>query len=414
MQHLVIMADDLTGACDTAAQFLGRGLRPHLFLDPGEIRPGLKVVAADTDSRGRSPAEAYGRVKRAAQAAADAGYKEVYKKIDSTLRGQIGAEVDAVMDQVRFSLAAVCPAFPRMGRTTRDGIHRVGGVPVAQTEAARDPSTPVIESDLCALLRAQSGRRSGLIDLATLRAGRGGAETERLIRDGVELIVFDAETDGDLALVVRVMAGRRPLWVGSAGLAGQLPVTPGSAADIPLPHGARQVLMVAGSASAVTRAQVGRLEGVAVVRLDPSAIWSQGWEGEIDRCHQTLAGALSEGKDAVLCVAGSAAVVATDTGRTGVAPGEVAARIAAGLAEVAARGLPGSAVRGLVLTGGETARAVCSRLGLNQIELLGEVEPGVPLGRFTTRPSLFAVTKAGSFGSDETLLRSLRALKGER
>lgn len=126
----------------------------------------------DTDSRAVAPGEAYERTRLAALQVARMGFKHVYKKLDSTLRGNLGAEIDAVADAISVDCIIVAPAYPKIGRTTRNGIHYVNDVRIDRTETAKDPKSPVAEADLVKLLASQSQRQAGLLPLEALRAAR--------------------------------------------------------------------------------------------------------------------------------------------------------------------------------------------------------------------------------------------------
>ena len=136
-----IIADDLTGAGDAGVQFAAAGLRTRTLRDDWtpESLAGAEVVVVDTASRGLAAEQAYRRVAAAAARLQAAATQVVYKKIDSTLRGPLGAEIDAVLDACGLNLALVCPAYPANGRTLQDGVLLVGGIPVAETPAAADP-----------------------------------------------------------------------------------------------------------------------------------------------------------------------------------------------------------------------------------------------------------------------------------
>src|ERR671933_2238315 len=145
---IALIADDLTGASDAGVQFARRGLAARVLFDlddPAAARD-VEALVVDTDSRALPAAAAYARVRQVADHLRTARPEHVYKKIDSTLRGNLGAEIDAVMDALDFRLAVVAPAFPALGRTTRHGRHHLHGRPVHETEIGRDPKTPVRES----------------------------------------------------------------------------------------------------------------------------------------------------------------------------------------------------------------------------------------------------------------------------
>src|SRR5262245_9552020 len=126
---ITLIADDLTGACDAGAVFAGRG-RVGVFVDPGVLEPGREVAAIDTESRALARDAARHRVRAAARCLRErlaAGF--VFKKIDSTLRGPVGDELEALLDEAGRPMALVCPAFPGQGRTVTGGLLHVDGVP---------------------------------------------------------------------------------------------------------------------------------------------------------------------------------------------------------------------------------------------------------------------------------------------
>jgi uncharacterized protein YgbK (DUF1537 family) len=420
---LALIADDLTGASDAAVQFARRGLATRVLFDltaPCQAE-GVEALAVDTDSRALPGDEAGARVRRIAGHVAAARPRHVFKKIDSTLRGNLGDELDAVLDVFGFRLAVVAPAFPALGRTTHAGVHYLRGSPVHLTEIGHDPHAPVHESNLLRRLAEGSRRTPGLVPLELVERGSAAIRdrADALLRQDVSLLVCDAQRDADLCAIAAAFAGRRDLvWVGSAGLAEVLPPALGLPCRVPRSAGSETadgpVLIVAGSLSEVTRRQVAALEasGCAVtVELDPGAIVgpAAAHEPELARARSALGVALRAG-DALLTVGSDRALVPDAEA------GAVAARIADVLGAVAAESTRAYAVAGLVLTGGETARSVCRQLGVTGVELLAEVEPGVPLGRLVGAevPSLPTVTKAGAFGSDQTLVRALHYLKGDR
>jgi uncharacterized protein YgbK (DUF1537 family) len=424
---IVLVADDLTGAADAGVQLARRGLRTRVLLDLSDAAAcgDVEALSVDTDTRALPAAAAYRRVRQVATKLRAVAPEHVYKKVDSTLRGNLGAEIDAVMDAFGLQLAVVAPAFPALGRTTRRGIHYLRGTPIHQTEIGRDPRAPVTESDIVRVLEGQSRRTAALVPLETVAAGPMAVrrEVDLQLERGARLLVFDAEGDDHLRSVATALADRRDLlWVGSAGLAEQLAEFLGLAVRPPGAPPAEPaggpVLLVAGSASETTRQQVAAFEacpGVRAVRLDPLALVGTAAEcaAEMARCRQALQTALADGDDCALAVEARPESVRGAEQRgaeRGLGRAEVAARIADALGQLAADGLRDHPVGGLILTGGDTARAVCRHLGATGFELLAEVEPGVPLGRLVGQTGLLAVTKAGAFGSEQALVRAREQL----
>ena len=391
---IAVIADDLTGAADTGVQLVHAGYRTAVFFRATEVlADDLDAVAFDTDSRTMPAGFAAKRVLEVAHLAREA--RVVYKKLDSTLRGNVAAELAAALGGARRGRVVVAPAFPAAGRTTVGGIQSVHGVPVDETEMANDPHTPVREAHVPSLL-ADAFSSVGALGAGDL------ADPERVRRtlEDYECVVADADRDADLEALVRAVPDPdRVLWAGSAGLALALgSVYPGPSAGavgvqrVPV----RPVLVVVGSLSGVAREQVRRLVeeygevGVPVGGGEPNAV-----QKAVETAREALAG-------------GTCAVVHSPEDR--VASSE---SVLGSLAEVAWRLSEEGLFEGLVLTGGATAVGVARRLGDSGIRLEGEVETGVPMGTMIGPRPYPVVTKAGGFGGPDTLVGAVEALSGE-
>ncbi|MFK7692333.1 four-carbon acid sugar kinase family protein [Paenibacillus sp. HJGM_3] len=433
MRHIAIIADDLTGASDSGVQFARKGLQSQVVFDLEHLSTATwdyDVVVLDTDSRSVPREVAFDRVTAAASQVKRSGFKHVYKKMDSTLRGNLGAELDAVMDALPFDFAVVAPAYPKIGRTTFNGIHALNGVPIDQTEIARDPKSPVKESDLVKLFTSQSKRKVGLIPLETLHAGYQQVfdQIKLLHQDHTELIVFDAVTEADMQQIAEMLAASeyRILWAGSAGLADYLPKAlsfpVGRSEPAELPSSNKPVLLVAGSISEVTRSQVSTFNTdpqVTAVELNTVQMIAsdEGSLQEVQRCRTVLLTALSTGSDVSLYASSSPEQVKLSKAagaERGWDSTEVSNRIANVLGEIASGILQEVELQGVILTGGDTAKAVCKHLGVSGIQLIKEIEPGIPLGKLVAKSPLWVVTKAGAFGNANSLLHAKHTLKGEQ
>ena len=392
-----IIADDLTGAADTGVQLARAGYRTAVAFRDAPVPPAddLDAVALDTDSRAMPDGFAAKRVLEAGRAVRDASI--VYKKLDSTLRGPIAAELAAALGATGRHRAVVAPAFPAAGRTTADGVQLVRGVPVHETEARDDPRTPVREGHIPTLLAASfpSVRSLGVEDLAD------PATLRRTLEDTV-CVVADATSDEDLEALVRAVPDpSEVLWAGSAGLAlalgGAYP-GPHAGTVSPRPAPVRRVLVVVGSLSEVSRGQLRSLAEECGCATVPVAA---GEAGAAEEALGAARAALAKGA----CAAVHSAEERDPSGATGSVVGSLAEAVA-GLSE---EGL----FDALVLTGGETAVGVARRLGAAGIRLEGEVGPGIPAGSLIGPRPYRVVTKAGGFGEPDTLVRVVRGLLGE-
>jgi len=215
-----IIADDLTGAMDAGVGLARMGL-DTVFILGGKLPSETSVVVTSTDSRDDDPETAYRKVRRQAHKLSD---RYVYKKIDSTLRGNIGSELKAVIDALGIEKAVVSPAFPANKRSVVNGRLLVENVPVDRTAFAKDPVFPVTEAHIPTLLRRQSGLRVGSLSLDDIK--KGPAHISRKITDSQEeVIVADATEQAHLRYIAEALATTAGSWLacGSAGLVMELP-----------------------------------------------------------------------------------------------------------------------------------------------------------------------------------------------
>jgi uncharacterized protein YgbK (DUF1537 family) len=383
--RIAVIADDLTGAADTGVQLVRAGYRTAVKFH-GEDTPTVEIdaVAFDTDSRTMQAGFAAKRVVDVARKVHDE--RVVYKKLDSTLRGNVAAELSAAFGASGRERAIVAPAFPDAGRTTVRGTQLVHGVPVDETVMRDDPQAPVREAHVPTLLADafSSVGTLGVEDVAH-------PERVRLLLEENECVVADAERDSDLAALVQAVPDpARVLWAGSAGLAyaiGSVYPGPREGDMGERRELARAVLVVVGSLSGVAREQVRRL----VEEYGDVAVEAGG-----DDAVAEARGALSGGECAIV-----------HSPEEQIASGEA---VVGSLAEVVGRLSEERLFGGLVMTGGATAVGVARRLGATGIELEGEVEAGVPVGALMGPNPYPVVTKAGGFGGPDTLVRAVQAL----
>jgi len=422
---LAIIADDLTGANDAGVKLAENGLRTSVML--GMDLPSSSesdVCVFDTDSRSLDREQAYERVKKAAEWIKERGFEAVYKKIDSTMRGNVGAEIDAVYDVFRPDFVIIAPAFPMNGRKVVGGYLYVNGQLLHESEMADDPKTPITDSYVPSLLARQTQRPVALLESAILKADPASLtdRLEELASQGISYIVFDSTSEAQLAWIADAVRNSRfnVLWVGSAGLAHYLSGPESEARREPPPAltpSGLPVMLVVGSVNPNTRAQLARaLKSPDVCGIELQSDQVSGSEedrrAEIDRVCQEAFKAFGQGKQLALYSSFPSRAASADlTGGTGVRPDSDA--VASAIGRAAALILDRTGIDSLVLTGGDTAKQVCSHLKIVELELLREVETGIPVGRLKGSKPYWAITKAGSFGAPETLLRLMNVLRGE-
>ncbi|MCJ2037065.1 four-carbon acid sugar kinase family protein [Methylobacterium sp. J-068] len=410
----LILADDLTGAADCAIAFGRRGLPAAVTW--GEVARGeargvvprdLAVLSYDADSRGLSAPAAAERHADLLRRLLEPE-RVLFKKIDSTLRGQPAAETAATLACLKARTGAafgICaPAFPATGRTTVAGRVRVDGRPLEEAEVwRRDHSYP--SADLEEVLGG-AGIATQAVPLADIRAPDLAARLARIAEAGASVAICDAETDADLAAIAAasLRLAPSPFFIGSAGLAHALagvlePVATAPVRVSPNPAGS---LIVVGSLAAASRAATRRLaarDGVVHLPVPPHILLDDpaGRAALAER----VAAVIASGADALVEIAMGADLDMA-----------LGPRLARGLAEaldpVAGR------IGAFAATGGETAAALLARFGVDGIRLVDEIEPGVSLGLTLGRLSVPVATKAGAFGDADSLIRIGERLRAVR
>lgn len=396
---------------------------------PWNFSLGADIVQVyDTETRALAGGEARQRVVTAAAllTARPAPPPWVFKKVDSTLRGNLGIELEASLRGLRWPLAVLAPAFPANRRTVRGGRLFVDGIPVTETSLARDPRTPVRSDRLADAIHETSSLPTHEIGLDAVRAGP--ARLVEILRDlpgALGIAVVDAETEGDLDTVASTLtAVDRALPCGSAGLAhavagvwdaGPEGQDAGEGRADTEDHAqpaerirCRAVVVAVGSAHPVAHEQLAvlrRLLDVPLVSLHPRRLAD----------HKSRSAEVARARGEAARFGGRILALELAPDRGG-GPRDGAARYAIDLAEVGktwaeSRGASGAGGLGLVCTGGDTALAFCRALEARAIWPEGEVSPGVPWSRIeAVRDEGLLVSKAGGFGGPTALVDAVRFL----
>lgn len=353
---MVLVADDLTGACDSAVQFRMHGATSVVHLDlPLRIESASDVNAFTTNSRDVAIKEMEARIRKVASLFQESAPQVVFKKIDSVMRGNPGREIMTTVDAFACDVAVITPAFPDMGRRVHQSQLHVDG------DSAWQPL------DVVAMLRDQGLQECMHVEPAGIVAA---------IRDGARYISLDTACNEDLKAIVEggLRSERRVLWAGSGGLASALAealFSGGPAQSIRRP-GNLPVLFCIGSNHAVTLAQIGALK-----MSRPTC--------EMDADHATSAevgAALARGEHPILRMS-------------------LDSRTCHRLRDN--KHLIGA----MLLSGGDTASMVCQAIGAQSIEIENQIVAGLPMGvlRDGHFDGLPVATKSGGFGQVNALIQ---------
>ncbi|MEA5003072.1 MAG: four-carbon acid sugar kinase family protein, partial [Christensenella sp.] len=325
----------------------------------------------------------------------------LYKKTDSTMRGNIGAELTAMLKASGRNALVFVPAFPRMGRTVKDGIFRVGGELLSTTSYARDPFQPVVSDKVVDIVRQQTELPVRMIDVAT----------EKLPQDAPEILVCDAQSEQELEEIAQCLApiADKIVLAGCAGFAAYV------ASYI---HGTRQKntetcpegsghIMLCGSINERTRQQVlyAKEKGMSSYRLRPADYLGE----SLTHSSQAKIGELSRGNGTVLLYTADSEgdiLAAKDYAAANGMDGEnLHLRIAQGLGRIARYCISDKHVGMLSVIGGDTLFGAMQGIKPKGFVLCREALPGVILSRlvFANGMEKYMLSKAGSFG-EETVL----------
>ncbi len=242
--ELLALADDLTGALEAGAQFAARGIPVIVTTRPQVYSCPERVLVIDTETRHLDATTAAALIRQLAAHARQLGISFVYMKTGSTLRGNIGPELAALMAVYPESQLIYAPAYPAMGRTVRGGRLYVNGVPVDETEFARDTLNPVKECHIPTLV-------------------------------GPYVSVWDGDSDEHVEQAAEAVLrmGGMHLAAGPAALAGQISARlPGGHPTISDWPRVRRCLVINGSRHEVSRAQVARAEAAGWPVLETTVV----------------------------------------------------------------------------------------------------------------------------------------------
>lgn len=420
-----IIADDLTGANETALQFHLRGSNTQILLDYEAYLQNIKNAqtwAISTETRNLEPNTAHNKVKAAAKTLTEKlNLDFFYKKIDSTLRGNIAAETLAMLEVLNWDAAVIVPAFPSEGRITVGGYHMIKGVPIERTEVARDVHSPIFESHIPTLLRSQLDEERkdlvGLVELSTVMNGAGPIlfKINELIEQGKKLIIADAVSITDIEQIVLAInkSDYNILPTGSAACAQVL-------GNIWLPEMKNQhiqktipelpKLIISGSATQVTETQIRKLsdsdefENTYFINLDLKTVIEEVKDELVTRVVNNL------GQNNIVIVNTSYLIKEFDGFsdeclEAGLTKPKLASKITDFLAELTRRIVSKRDVI-LITLGGETSYKCCAAIDSLQLQLIDEVAPSIALS--IDHKAQWIVAKSGNSGTSNTLIDILK------
>ncbi|WP_246105596.1 four-carbon acid sugar kinase family protein [Sporomusa termitida] len=415
MERLAIIADNLIGANDAGVQFRKFGFSTQVVLNHLDVVgrcAGVDVISVNTNSRTVSAAVAYDRVNQVAAALHKLGFKRFYKKIDSTLRGNIIEELQAMMDALALTLAVIVPSYPAHGRIVENGylqlVQEWGG-----------SSVPVPVGYIPSIIRCSPSLPVAVIDLNDVRQGEKKIvqKITALHTAGIRVIAIDAVTEVDLRNIAVALC-RLPLpylAAGSSGLAGSLPIA-WKVVNQAILSARQGTLVVAGTLNQVTAEQITSMldyPDTELIPIQAAAIYAGRIAEEQARVMTSIGAALINGRIPVVVIDTLLENRNhTDALSLSVQVQKVGHIVTALLAHIAKETAEQHGLCNLVISGGGTATSICQTLGITVIDLERELLAGIPIGKAVGGhcDGLHLVTKAGGFGKRNSLRKVLELL----
>ncbi|KQU82924.1 hypothetical protein ASC78_16215 [Variovorax sp. Root318D1] len=414
------IADDFTGATDLANNLVRAGMRvvQAIGVPATPLDANVDAVVVALKSRTIAPAEAIAQSLEALRWLQAQGAQQIYFKycstFDSTPEGNIGPVTEALMEALGCDFTIATPAFPDNKRTVFKGYLFAGDMLLNESGMQNHPLTPMTDPNLVRVLQAQCQRKVGLIDHAVVARGAAAISEriEQLKTEGVSIAIVDAVSNDDLLRLGPAIA-KMPLLTAGSGVAIGLPANFGlapssQASALPPARGLRAV--VSGSCSLATNRQVLDFiqRGGAALAIDPLRI-----AAGVDVVAETLSWAapLVAKQPVLVYSTAEAGAIKSVQGRLGVE--EAGAMVERTIAAIA-RGLVELGVRQLVVAGGETSGACVQALGIAQMQIGPQIDPGVPWCHARTDvaqgTSVHIALKSGNFGGDDFFTKAFTVL----
>ena len=413
------IADDFTGATDLANNLVRAGMKvvQTIGVPRGPVE-GVDAVVVALKSRTIPSAEAVAQSLAALRWLREQGCGQFYFKVcstfDSTPQGNIGPVAEALLQALGTDFCCVTPAFPENARTVYQGYLFVGEVPLNESGMRNHPLTPMTDANLVRVMQAQSDGPVGLIPHAVVRAGSEAIRQRiaKLRADGVRFGIVDAVANEDLMALGAAIADA-PLVVAGSGVAIGLPRNHGlspspAAAALPPARGGQAI--VSGSCSLATQQQVAEFQrsGGASYVIEPLQL-SQRRDAVIAAVLEWAQPHLAQGPVLVYSTATPDAVRAVQQDLGVQQAGELVEQALAAIG----RALVERGVRQLVVAGGETSGAVVQALGVQQMRIGPQIDPGVPwchAAATACETELHLALKSGNFGTPDFFRKSFERL----
>ncbi len=393
---VIVIADDFTGAGDVGVQIHKYGIKVRTCIGDPTEKLEEEVIVLDTDTRNKNEKFAYEKIKNLMESIKDIPNLKLYKKIDSTLRGNIRVEINAILDVIeKENKVCIIVGFPKMKRQIINGIHLLDGQRLSKTEFANDPVSPVKEDNLMKIFP-----EAHLVSSENLNEKNMNDVVDREER----VIIFDTKTEDDLNFIAEnlIRLHMDNYIVGSAGLMNYLPKYWG--------YEKKQVMLISGSCSLQNVKQIRNLQEryskeIYFFKINFEKSIAENWK-EFERNYQSRKDIFiytyleKEDSEKVIRALKKQDEKAED----------ISEIVGEYVRELAQNVMKKCNIKNIFLTGGETAVKVLKRLDIKFLEIVDEIDTGVVYS-VNKNAGYRVITKPGAFGEDKIYLKAYEKLK---
>ena len=398
--RIIIISDDFTGANDTGVKFAKAGYDTSVINNDNLDSAKSDVLVVNTETRLIDEKEAVKRIENISKYLEN---KKIYKKIDSTFRGNIGIEIETLLNKLNRKICVIANAFPSMNRTVQNGISYVAGTPLNETDFAKDPVNPIKTSNIAEILKISDSYNIKNIGVDDILSGKFGEEFKSDLKNNKKVVyICDGENEEDLISLSKIVYKYLDtiLCVGCAGFA--------------LMHNIGDFLpicFVSGSLSSKSIIQLNKISDkyAQIIDINKDLFFSNNIEELKKDLNAQIEFALKQKKHIIISVT----IKKEDreenkfyAEKYSISEEQMPEYISHLTAKLIKYILSWTRIKALFVSGGNTAIHIIREFNANEIKILGEIENGVPYGIILDGeyPCLQIGTKAGGFGNEDLYL----------
>ena len=435
-QHFAILADDFTGANDTGVQFSKKGLSVRVISDCSVTSTDSDILVINTETRVMDKDVAKSTIKITTEQLLSQNYNKIYKKIDSTYRGNIGIEIETLANSCNRTICVMAPALPSQNRVLIDGISFVNGIQLHLSSFSKDPIHPITNSSVSEIIQEQTSMKIQSVSIKDICTGAFQESFTNALNTNLDPLIFlcDSTQESDLIAIAEIIYPYldKIVCIGSAGLANALSeklvgkdlnlnksvsseVVQNS--DIFTP-----ICFVVGSVSQIIYSQVKYLKESCAHKITHININKENFFSEdlkmFESIHTQVKDAIDKKNHILLIISETKQEKQECINiaiNSGIPQADIPEFIARVFGEIVKQIVENYEIRSLFLTGGNTAIHVMRSLKCLQVDIHGEIVPGVPYGVLADNQlKLPMATKAGGFGTLYTLKNIIEFYEGDQ